>query len=397
MAFERVAIVPGKWDGSTDDGTPAIRAGDLLLIASQHGISAGDAAEAPGDISGQAKKALERIRQIVTAAGGTMDDIVDVVAFFVDIRDAEDVLHVARDFFRKDYPAWTFMGTQGLPRRGALVHIHAVAHLGKSAKQCFTPDSLTWLRKYPMSGACRKGEYLFISGQMAVDLDGNVTNPGSHAAQSRYIFHRLEELAKLAGGNFKEDVLDLLSFSIDPRSFNPMCTEVGCKEFLTMPLSQAPSWSVIGSTGLFKPLAFHTVRAICEVGNGKAVAFTPDSIFWRYLPVSGGTKKERGRLLCVAGEVSMDMDGQIVTPGNPAAQGRYAFNRIKQVVEMAGGTMDNVVDLISFHKDVRAIPAIKEVSKEFFKGSPPAWTAVGYPGGYFEGHLHEICARAWLP
>jgi enamine deaminase RidA (YjgF/YER057c/UK114 family) len=64
---------------------------------------------------------------------------------------------------------------------------------------------------------------------------------------------------------------------------------------------------------------------------------------------------------------------------------------------MAGGTMSNIVDIISFHKDVRAIPTIQDISKEFFKGQPPAWTAVGYPGGYFEGHLHEICARAWLP
>ncbi len=388
MPFERLAVTPKKLDG-IGYGSPAVRAGDLLFIAGQ--------SSAEGNVAAQSQTALEQIREIVTAAGGTMDDIVDVVAFFCDIRDAEDVLEVGRKFFSKDYPAWTFMGTQGLPQRGAAVEIHAVAHLGKIPKQCFTPDSLRWWRKYPISGACRKGEYLFISGQMAADLDGNITNPGDHAVQSRYIFHRLEELAELAGGNFREDVLDLLSFSIDPRSFNPMCIEVGCKEFLTMPLSQAPAWSVIGSTGLFKHLAFHTVRAICEVGNGKAIAYTPSSIFWRYLPVSGGTKKENGHLLCIAGEVSMDMDGQIVSPGNPAAQGRYAFNRIKEVVEMAGGTMANIVDIISFHKDVRAIPTIQEVSKEFFSGPPPAWTAVGYPGGYFEGHLHEICARAWLP
>lgn len=118
MAFERAPIVPDKRDGSDDEGSPAIRAGDLLFIASQHGMSAGETAQSPGDTSAQAKKALERIRQIITTAGGTMDDIVDVVGFFVDIRDAEDVLNVARDFFRKDYPAWTFMGTQGLPKEG---------------------------------------------------------------------------------------------------------------------------------------------------------------------------------------------------------------------------------------------------------------------------------------
>ena len=397
MPFERVAVKPKKWNETNAATSPAVRAGDLLFIGAQSSIQADGAALHPGDAKGQAKVALERIKELVTAAGGTLDDIVDVLAYFIDIRDAEDVLEVARGFWKKDFPAWTFMGTQGLAQRESIVQIHAVAHLGKEKKQCFTPDSLRWSAGYPMSGACRKGEYLFISGQMACDMDGHITNPGDHAAQSRYIFHRLEELAEMAGGKFRDDVLDLLSFSIDPRSFNPMCIDVGCKEFLTMPLNQAPSWSVIGSTGLFKHLAFHSVRAICEVGNGKAVAYTPDSIFWRYLPVSGGTKKERGHLLCVAGEVGMDMDGQIVSPGNPAAQGRYAFNRIKEVVEMAGGTMDNIVDIISFHKDVRAIPVIQEVSREYFKGDPPAWSAVGYPGGYFEGHLHEICARAWLP
>lgn len=93
----------------------------------------------------------------------------------------------------------------------------------------------------------------------------------------------------------------------------------------------------------------------------------------------------------------MDMDGQIICPGDPVAQARYSFRRIREVVEMAGGTMANIVDLISFHKDARSIDQVMEASQEFFPGDPPAWTAIGYPGGYFEGHLHEILARAWIP
>jgi enamine deaminase RidA (YjgF/YER057c/UK114 family) len=398
MEFQRQAIQTKslKWLEGTGV-SPAVRAGELLLISGQ--ISSGPKGEIlhRGDVKAQARVAFEHIREIVQVAGGNVADVVDVLAMFLDIRDADDVYDVGQEFFKKDYPAWTLMGTQGFPQQGVLVQIHAVAHLGKEKKICVTPESLAWCKKNPVSGGCRKGEYLFVSGQMAVDLDGNVTNPGDHQAQSRYIFNRIREIVALAGGKLEEDVIDLLSFSVDPRSFNPMCIDVGCKEFLTMPLTQAPSWSVIGSTSLYKHLAFHTVRAICEIGNGKAVAYTPSSIFWRYLPVSGATKKEHGHLLCVAGEVSMDMDGQIVSPGDPVAQARYAFNRIKEVIGMAGGTMDNVVDIISFHKDVRAIDAIRSVSREYFQGTSPAWTAVGYPGGYFEGHLHEICARAWLP
>ena len=398
MAFKREVVQPKSFKPYGDTAlSPAVRAGDLLLISAQNSVGADGKVAHRGDPKAQARAAFERIADIVKSAGGSLNDIVDIVAFFLDIRNADDVYDAARGFFKQDFPAWTLMGTQGFEHRGVVVEIHAVAHLGKEKKQCHTPDSLRWLRKYPVSGVCRKGDFLFVSGQTSVDADGNVTNPSDHKEQSRTIFRHLKELIEMAGGKLEEDLLDLLSFSVDPRSFDPMCTEVGCKEFLTMPLSQAPSWSVIGSTALHEHLAFHTIRAICEVGNGKTVAYTPSNLFWRYLPVSGGTKKERGHLLCVAGEVSMDGDGKIVSPGDPVAQTRYIFDRIQEVVEMAGGTMDNVVDLISFHKDVRSIESVKEVSKEYFKGSPPAWTAVGYPGGYFEGHLHEICARAWIP
>ncbi len=375
--------------------SPAVRAGELLFVSGQTSTAGNGQVDHPGDIGGQARTIFERIREIVETAGGTMTDVVDLLVSFLDIRDAEDVLEVARDFFPEKFPAWTLMGTQGLRQEGVLVQIHAVAHLGKEDKSCLTPDSLSWLRRYPVSGAVRKGPYVFISGQMPVDLDGAVVNPADHAAQARYLFNRMKELAELAGGKLEEDVLDILTFSVDPRCFAPMCA-VKNAEFLTMPFSQAPCSSIIGSTSLFHHRVFHTVRATCEIGNGKAIAYTPSSLFWRYLPVSGGTKKERGALLCIAGEVGMDQDGQIIAPGNPAVQARYAFNRIQEVASLAGGTMDNIVDLISFHKDVRSIDAVLEVSREYFKETPPAWTLIGYPGGYFEGHLLEICARAWI-
>jgi 2-iminobutanoate/2-iminopropanoate deaminase len=398
MAPERAAVTAEAlgWSDARPI-SPAVRAGDLLFVSGQASLDENGELAYYGDVRAQAGCALERVRQVVEESGGKMDDILDLIAFFVDIRDADDVLDVARGFFSGDYPAWTFMGTQGLHRRGALVEMHAVAHLGDAKKHCFTTDSVAWLREYPVSGASRKGEYLFVSGMMPIDLDGNVINPGDHKAASRFIFDRLKELIGAAGGRFEEDLLDLLSFSIDPRSFDPMCIDVGCGEYLTMSLENAPSWTVIGSTALLKPRVVHTIRAMCEVGNGPTVAYTPETLFWSSLPVSGGTKKEHGHLLCVGGEVSMDRDGRIVSPGDSVAQARYAFERIREVVEMAGGTMDSVTDIISWHKDVRYIDEVLQVSREYFTGAPPAWSAVGYPGGHFEGHLHEIYARAWIP
>lgn len=398
MSYERTAVAPGAGTGPDEEAvSAAVRAGDLLFVSAQSAVQPDGTVAHAGDAQAQAQVALERIGAILEAAGGSFADIADVVASFLDVRDADDVLEAAWPAFPESFPAWTIMGTQGFRQRGVLVELHAVAHLGNAEKRCFTPDSVGWMRRYPMSGACRKGEYVFVSGQMPIDLDGNVVNPGDHRGQSRFMFNRVKELVELAGGSFENDLLDLLSFSVDPRSFDPMCIEVGCGEFLTMPIEHAPSWSVIGATALFRPGVVHTVRAIAEIGNGTAVAYTPESIFWRWLPVSGGTKKRDGKLACVAGEVSMDRDGQIVNPGNFEAQARYAFNRINEVLELMGGSMDNVVDVISWHKDVRSIDTVLEVSREYFTGAPPAWSACGYPGGYFEGHLHEIYARAWIP
>ncbi len=393
--FQRKSVSYAGSAGTRPFST-AIRAGDLLFVSGQDDTDEQGRIVHAGDVKAQARAVFDKIQATVKSAGGRMEDVVDLLGAFVDIRDVDDVLEVAREYFHSGYPAWTAMGTQGLQHRGTKFVLHAVAHLGPEKKQCFLPDSLRWWKQYPVSGCCRKGPYVFISGQMPIDMDGNSIDPGDHRAQSRYLFSRMEELAQIAGGRLQDDLLDILSFSIDPRSFAPLC-EIKNAEFLTMPFSQAPCSSIIAATSLHRHLGFHTVRALCEVGNGKAVAYTPKSVFWRYLPVSGGTKKEKGNLLCIAGEVGMDMDGQIVCPGDPIAQARYSFRRIREVVELAGGTMANIVDLISFHKDARSIDGVMEVSKELFNGDPPAWTAMGYPGGYFEGHLHEILARAWIP
>jgi enamine deaminase RidA (YjgF/YER057c/UK114 family) len=393
IASDAIGTIASAADVSSA-ASAAVRGGPLLFVSGQVAVDESGTVSSPGDAAGQARRVFDRISRILLEHGATTDAVVDVLASFLDVRDADAVLDVASEYFHSDFPAWTIVGTQCHWQLGALVQIHVVAHLGEQPKQCVTPDSIAWMRQHPMSAACRKGDYVFVGGQMPIDAEGNVVNAHDHSGQARFLFNRISEVVQACGGNFRDDVLDILTFSIDPRSFLPMC-QVKNAEFLTMPTTQAPCSSIISATSLYKHLVFHCVRAWCEVGNGRAVAYTPGSLFWRNLPVSGGTKKQYGKLLCVAGEVGMDLDGQIITPGDPAAQARYAFNRIKEVVEMAGGTMNDVVDLISFHKDARAIDRVMEVSREFFE-RPPAWTALGYPGGYFEGHLHEILARAWI-
>lgn len=373
--------------------SPAVRAGDLVFVAGQVGLDASGEPVAPGDAAAQARTAFERIRELLELAGGSLDDVVDLISFHRDVREIDAVLEVARDYFDGDYPAWTPVGMLGSYRPELLVSIRAIAHLGDGPKECYTPDTLTWWRDLPISAGCKKGELVFVSGQVAADADGYLTTPGDHAAQTRFAFNRIREIVGHFGGSLA-DVVDLLSFHQDPRGMVP-AGDVQAATFADIPLPEAPAWTAIGVPGLYRLGMLASWRAIADLSPGARVARTPASIWWKIFPISGGTRKEGGRLIAISGEVASDGDGLVTTPGDTAGQARYAFNRIREVLELFGASMANVVEVTSFHKDPRAWEIVMDVGRDYFdpRGGP-AWTPVGTTGLWNEGYLHEIYALA---
>ena len=55
-----------------------------------------------------------------------------------------------------------------------------------------------------------------------------------------------------------------------------------------------------------------------------------------------------GRLLFLSGQTASDANGQIVAPGNLVAQYEQVLHNLKAVVEMAGGTMQDIVQITIF-------------------------------------------------
>jgi enamine deaminase RidA (YjgF/YER057c/UK114 family) len=102
-------------------------------------------------------------------------------------------------------------------------------------------------------------------------------------------------------------------------------------------------------------------------------------------------------LVGIAGEVASDGEGRIIGPGDTAVQARYAFDRIAEVMEMHGGSITDVVEVTSFHKDARAWEIVLDVARDYFPaGAEPAWTPVGTTGLWNPGYLHEIYALGVL-
>jgi enamine deaminase RidA (YjgF/YER057c/UK114 family) len=81
---------------------------------------------------GQSKAIFEKIRHMMEAAGGKMDDIVKVTIFVTDIKRREEVWKARREAFTGDFPASTLVEVRALAAPEFLVEVEAFAVLGAS-------------------------------------------------------------------------------------------------------------------------------------------------------------------------------------------------------------------------------------------------------------------------
>jgi enamine deaminase RidA (YjgF/YER057c/UK114 family) len=83
-----------------------------------------------------------------------------------------------------------------------------------------------------------------------------------------------------------------------------------------------------------------------------------------------------GDTVWVSGQVGMGADGR--APEGMAAQARLAFEALKAVLAEAGASLGDVVDLVTFHTDLRGDMREFAAAKDaFFPSHYPSWTAVG--------------------
>ena len=80
----------------------------------------------------QAKNIFGKIRHLVEAAGGTMNDIVTVTIFVTDITQREKVWQARREFFTGNFPCSTLVQVAALANPSLKVEINAIAHIGAS-------------------------------------------------------------------------------------------------------------------------------------------------------------------------------------------------------------------------------------------------------------------------
>ena len=124
----REEINPG-WDFARYTYAPAVRHGNTVYVSGLDAIGDDGAMRCPGDMAGQLRVIYAKLAEILTAAGGSLDDVVMTREYVITFDDYRSTAQVRRDVFREPFPAAVGVLVSGLVHEGALIELEAVAEL----------------------------------------------------------------------------------------------------------------------------------------------------------------------------------------------------------------------------------------------------------------------------
>src|SRR3954452_16145320 len=114
-----------------------------------------------------------------------------------------------------------------------------------AGREIITPENVHPAVGY--SHATRKGNLLFVSGQLALDKDGKIVGEGDFKAQAEQVFKNLAAVIE-AGGGSVNNIMKTITFLTD-LSTRPVLTEVREKFYGAEP----PASTLLVISSLVRP------------------------------------------------------------------------------------------------------------------------------------------------
>jgi enamine deaminase RidA (YjgF/YER057c/UK114 family) len=133
LVMKRVLINPEETQPLYDGFhfSQANRVGDTIWISGQVGID--DKLAPASGMAAQTRLAFEGLKRTLAAAGATLDDVVELTTFHIDLRgEMEQFAKVKDEYLPRYYPAWTAVGVTQLALPELRIEIRAVAVAGSS-------------------------------------------------------------------------------------------------------------------------------------------------------------------------------------------------------------------------------------------------------------------------
>lgn len=103
----------------------AVRSGNQVFLSGQIPLDPATGQLVEGDIATQSRRVFDNLAAVCAAAGGSLEQVVRVGIYLMDLADFAAVNAVMAEYFTAPYPARSTVQVSGLPR-GARVEVDAI-------------------------------------------------------------------------------------------------------------------------------------------------------------------------------------------------------------------------------------------------------------------------------
>ena len=131
----------------------------------------------------------------------------------------------------------------------------------------------------------------------------------------------------------------------------------------------------------------------------RATRSNPDTVAAPVGTYSQAVRVETGDAVWihVSGQIAIDLEGNLVRPGDLRAQTRQVFENLRAILEAHGATFADVVKIGTYLTTLDDLAGMREVRSEYLTSEPPASTAVQVVALVVPDALIEIDLVAVVP
>lgn len=377
-----------------------VRVGDLVFLSGAVGCDSegrllGSQIGRP-DMGRQTEGVLDNLDNVLSSAGATRDDVVSLLSFIADWKEAGQYWDAINRRYGNVQPALSTVG-QSLAQVGMTVEIEGVAVLNQPKQRITLPQGITGP---PAAVGVRADNMVFLSGIAGIGTDGQVV-PGGIRAQTAQALENVRKALAQAGAT-PRDVIKTHTTIADWRDFDGY-NEVYA-EFFGQPYPARAS--ILGT--LQDPARLIEFSMMAIVGGDRTYVDTATAGRYQTKDDRPGVLLDArlspgvaphcqavrvGDFIAVSGMVATDLEGKLIGSGDIAAQTDAVLQAIKVCTERLGSSLDDVVKTLVTVVDWRHFPGYNAVYGRYFPAPHPARSSI--QGGLAQyGLLIEIEAFA---
>lgn len=133
--MKKEEIVTKKAPQAVGPYSQAIKFGNLVFCAGQIGTDPETNILVGDDIKSQTKQAFENMRNVLTGAGSSLDNVLKMNVYLKNMDDFAVMNEIYAAYYKKPYPARATVEVARLPK-GALVEIECTAYVKDEEENC---------------------------------------------------------------------------------------------------------------------------------------------------------------------------------------------------------------------------------------------------------------------